>query len=252
MNCLHADRSVQLSFPNPRRWDGLMRIKADIRMPKISLEFCPTQPKRKMSKQAHGISGTWAQGPAVSQNARHGTIPVLDLSGQETTFSPEINNRGRTAGSSKSPGRTGLFLTAVLFLLGFAFLGSRFQMAAHGSQGKEVTAGAKVAELSRDSSAIPKTPSVDPGLPLDQIVFVLQVGAMTHEENAAALAASLRQRNFPVIVSQSGTSRFYRVVVGPYGDVDSTLRVQEQLKKQGFDAFRTMESFSSVGALSRF
>ena len=68
--------------------------------------------------------------------------------------------------------------------------------------------------------------------------FVLQVGAMAHEENADALAESLRQRNFPVNVSRSGTSRLYRVVVGPYNDVDSTLRVKEQLKKQWFEAFR--------------
>jgi cell division septation protein DedD len=61
---------------------------------------------------------------------------------------------------------------------------------------------------------------------------------MTREENAAALAESLRQGDFPVIVSRSGTGRLYRVVVGPYGDVDFTLRVKEQLKKQGFDAFR--------------
>jgi cell division septation protein DedD len=74
---------------------------------------------------------------------------------------------------------------------------------------------------------------------LDRPGFVLQVGAMAREENADAPAESLRQKKFPVIVSRSGTGRFYRVVVGPYGDVDFTLRVKEQLKKQGFDAFRT-------------
>jgi hypothetical protein len=29
------------------------------------------------------------------------------------------------------------------------------------------------------------------------------------------------------------------VFVGPFSDVDSTLRVREQLKEQGFEAFRT-------------
>ena len=64
-------------------------------------------------------------------------------------------------------------------------------------------------------------------------------GAMTHEENAMALADSLHQNNFPAFVSRRGTDHFYRVVVGPYSDVDSALRVKEQLKKAGFDAFRT-------------
>lgn len=175
--------------------------------------------------------------PAVTENARHKTNPPLCLSYQETT-SLEIGGRGPTIGSRKSRKRTGLVLTTVLLLSGFFFLGSRFQRTANGSQGTEVIAAAKVAELSPVSAANPKTLSVDPNLPLDHPGFVLQVGAMTHEENADALAESLRQRNFPVIVSRSATGRLYRVVVGPYGDVDLTLRAKEQLKKQGFDAFR--------------
>jgi cell division septation protein DedD len=171
---------------------------------------------------------------AVSQDARHGISPA-----QETTSSPETSDRARTSGSSKSPERTLLFLTALLLLSGFFLLGPFFRRVAHGSQATEVIAGAKVAKFSDDISANPKTLSVDPGLSWDQPGFVLQVGAMAHEENADALAESLRQRNFPVIVSRSGTSRLYRVVVGPYNDVDSSLRVKEQLSKQGFDVLRT-------------
>ena len=172
-----------------------------------------------------------------------GVLPTTAETQDAETVSLQIrdksSDRGRTAGSRKSRKRTGVFLATVLLLSAFFLLASRFHRNGNSSQGTEVRAAAKVAELSPDSSANPKTLSVDPSLPLDQPGFVLQVGAMTHEENADALAESLRQRNFTVIVSRSGTSRFYRLVVGPYSDVDSTLRVKEQLKKQGFDALRT-------------
>jgi cell division septation protein DedD len=101
-----------------------------------------------------------------------------------------------------------------------------------------VIAAAKVSEASPDTSTNPKIVSPDANLPVGQPGFVLQIGAMTHEENAAALAESL-QHDFPALVSRRGTDRFYRVVVGPYSDVDSALRVKEQLRKAGFDAFRT-------------
>ena len=149
------------------------------------------------------------------------------------------SDRGRTAGSRKSRERTGVFLVTVLLLSAFFLVASRFDRNGNSSRGTEVRAAAKVAELSPDNSVNAKTLSVDPSLSWDQPGFVLQVAAMTHEENADALAESLRQRNFPVIVSRRGTSRFYRLLVGPYIDVDSTLRVKEQLKEQGFDAFRT-------------
>jgi cell division septation protein DedD len=73
---------------------------------------------------------------------------------------------------------------------------------------------------------------------------MLQVGAMAHKENADALVQALQRRNFPVFVSQ-GADRFYRVVVGPYTDVDSTLRAKEELKEQGFASIRTPRNRSA-------
>jgi len=73
---------------------------------------------------------------------------------------------------------------------------------------------------------------------MDHSAFVLQVGAMVHEENANALANSLRQMNFPAFVFKSPTDRFHRVVVGPYNGVDATLRAKNQLEKRGFRSIR--------------
>jgi SPOR domain/PilZ domain len=133
------------------------------------------------------------------------------------------------------------FLVLLLLLLAFAFPGIYLRHAGNDQQSREVPAAASQPALPSNDSAIPKNPpiSAEPKQPLDQPSFVLQVGAMTHEKYAMALAESLEQKNFPAFVSQHENDRFYRVFVGPFSDVDSTLRVREQLKEQGFEAFRT-------------
>jgi len=70
-------------------------------------------------------------------------------------------------------------------------------------------------------------PSMDSGI-------VLQVGAMKLEDNAAAMAQELRKKKFPAVVLRHGNEKLYRVVVGPYGDADSTTKAKQQLEKEGF------------------
>jgi cell division septation protein DedD len=62
---------------------------------------------------------------------------------------------------------------------------------------------------------------------------------MVQEGNANALAKSLRQINFPALVSKRSNDRFYRVVVGPYRGEDAALKAKNELEKRGFKAFRT-------------
>jgi hypothetical protein len=176
--------------------------------------------------------------PTVAQNVGHKTNSPIYLSYQKTTSSREIGNRGRTIGSRK-PGRPiGLTLATVVLLSACFFVVYRFHRTGNASQGTEVRAEAKPADYSSNSSPSPPDPSVNPKLPLDQPGFVLQVGAMTHENNAEALAESLQQKNFPAFVSRRETDRFYRVLVGPYPDADSTFKVKEELRKQNFDFIR--------------
>ena len=66
--------------------------------------------------------------------------------------------------------------------------------------------------------------------------FVLQTATMSHEENANALARSLRQRNFPTFVFKSDSDNYYRVYVGPYRDRDSAMNIDHELAQQGFTA----------------
>jgi cell division septation protein DedD len=84
-------------------------------------------------------------------------------------------------------------------------------------------------------SAIP-SPNREPNL--REHVYVLQVAAMIHEENAIALEASLRQVNFPVFISKKPTDRFHHVLVGPFNAAKAAI-VTSNLEKRGFQAVRT-------------
>jgi cell division septation protein DedD len=73
------------------------------------------------------------------------------------------------------------------------------------------------------------TPAARPNAP----GVVLQVGAMLHEANATALVSDLRRKNLPAFVLPRQGDDFYRVVVGPYPGGESSLKVMDQLQKQG-------------------
>jgi hypothetical protein len=73
-------------------------------------------------------------------------------------------------------------------------------------------------------------------LSVDQPGFVLQVGAMRYEENADALAATLNQMNFPAFVFRRQGDHFYRVVVGPFENVESSTKVKDDLERKDFEA----------------
>jgi hypothetical protein len=102
------------------------------------------------------------------------------------------------------------------------------------------TAAASSSDVNRTTvlppPVIASTPTLAAARPFDLPGFVLQVGAMSHEDNADLLRESLEQKNFPAFVFKRETGRFYRVAVGPYNDADAAVRVKDQLKQEGFDA----------------
>lgn len=79
-------------------------------------------------------------------------------------------------------------------------------------------------------------PAVSPssGFPLKGSGFGLQVAAMTKKDNADALVSSLHDRNVPVRVVTHASDRFYRVVVGPYGDKRLANDAKSKLETWGF------------------
>jgi septal ring-binding cell division protein DamX len=179
--------------------------------------------------------------PSFTGRARGTTAPSLSWPEVEARINRGINAR-EPAGFSKTSGRfiglavgTGLLLSALLFLIGY-----RLRKSMYVQQHVEAIPPAKTIEPSADNPANPTNPDVDATSPSDRPGFLLQVGAMRSRENADALADALERRNFPVFVSlPRGTGRFYRVVVGPYSDADSTLRAEEELRRAGFESIRT-------------
>ena len=106
-----------------------------------------------------------------------------------------------------------------LLLSGGFFVNRHFQRLGKSTPSTEVKAAPVVADPVPIRPTNPPLPSV---AHLSQenasANFVLQVGAMIRQENALALADSLRKGNFPVLVSREVDDRFYRVLVGPFSD----------------------------------
>jgi cell division septation protein DedD len=64
--------------------------------------------------------------------------------------------------------------------------------------------------------------------------FLLQAGAMSHKDNADALAALLQQKSFPAFVASRDGDPFHRVDVGPYPDLATATLAKNQMSSSGF------------------
>lgn len=85
------------------------------------------------------------------------------------------------------------------------------------------------AESPQVDSSLSSTPPPAGGL-------VLQVAAMSNEENAKTLMQSLRQKSLPAFVFKRNTDHLFKVFVGPYVNDKSLGAVKDALKKDGMQA----------------
>lgn len=65
---------------------------------------------------------------------------------------------------------------------------------------------------------------------------VLQVAALTRENDALALADALQQKEYPAFVLGPANDNLYRVQVGPYADSGSADKARRSLERDGFKA----------------
>lgn len=131
-----------------------------------------------------------------------------------------------------------LVLAALLLSTIIILLTSHFQTLVSNQPADDVAVATKEPGSPPRISVHPTKASLHPNRPLNGPGFVLQVGAMISKDNADALAESLRKQNFPAFVSWHETDRFYRVVVGPFDEPDSTSEVKAELSKEGFETIR--------------
>ena len=96
--------------------------------------------------------------------------------------------------------------------------------------------------ISQVSAPTPKSidsnlPAPDSFPPARDLGTVLQVAAMSREENATALVQSLKEQNFPAFALRQGTDPLYKVTVGPYADRRSIDAAKEELAAHGIEFF---------------
>ena len=67
--------------------------------------------------------------------------------------------------------------------------------------------------------------------------FVVQIAAVTREEDAAALAGALRKKNYSVFVvnNPAAHDRFYHVQVGPFATLQDAEAVKVKLTGEGYN-----------------
>jgi cell division septation protein DedD len=96
------------------------------------------------------------------------------------------------------------------------------------SQPVVVEAAAKSASKSEASPAV--TPAPGGG-------FVVQIAAVTREEDAAALAGALRKKNYSVFVVNNPEVRdkFYHVQVGPFPTLQDAEAMKARLTGEGYN-----------------
>ena len=149
---------------------------------------------------------------------------------------PELASRSRPRDGT-SHYLIWLFLGVLLISAAVVFLRHNARGVADDRQAIEITSAGKEPRSLSPGSIDKQSTSVPAAtLSLDSPGLVLQAAAMKHEDNAEALAETLRQSNFPAFVFKRGADPFYRVAIGVYGDADSAIRVKDELGRQGFKA----------------
>lgn len=86
---------------------------------------------------------------------------------------------------------------------------------------------------SRPKATAPVSQTLKPPL-FAKGAIILQVAALTKESEALALAQLLQEKRFPAFVLTPSDDKYYRVQVGPYGDVQSAELARRALAKEGF------------------
>jgi cell division septation protein DedD len=65
----------------------------------------------------------------------------------------------------------------------------------------------------------------------------VQVAAVTKEEDAQALVAALRKKNYPVFVSPNASAdSLYHVQVGPFAEMKDAEAMKSKLAGDGYNA----------------
>jgi cell division septation protein DedD len=79
-------------------------------------------------------------------------------------------------------------------------------------------------------------PSADTSTAASSGAFLVQIAAVTHEDDAAALASALRKKSYAasVVNNPSGKDKLFHVVVGPYANLQDAEAMKLKLEGEGY------------------
>ena len=80
-------------------------------------------------------------------------------------------------------------------------------------------------------------PSIAPTQPASPgSTFMVQVAAVTHKEDADALIAALRQKNYSPVIVSNLPDKLFHVQIGPFVDRKDATSMRERLLADGFNS----------------
>jgi DedD protein len=82
----------------------------------------------------------------------------------------------------------------------------------------------------------PPAPAVRPALPGGTVPLMVQVAAVSHEEDASVLVGALRRRGYSVSAQREPSDGLIHVRVGPFATRDEAARMARRLLDDGYNA----------------
>lgn len=82
----------------------------------------------------------------------------------------------------------------------------------------------------------PPSPAASLPQPSSTGTFLVQIAAVTHEEDAAALAGALRKKSYnaSVVNNPTGKDKLFHVVLGPYATLQDAEAMKAKLQSEGY------------------
>lgn len=87
---------------------------------------------------------------------------------------------------------------------------------------------------SADKSADARVPEISKPAPLGA-GYMVQVAAVSKQEDAEALVAALRKKQYPVLSTTLPTDKLYHVQVGPFSDAKQADEMKSKLVSDGYN-----------------
>lgn len=225
-----------ISIPEPEKTDGVVEL----------VQYLITQDLAKLlpgseAKDPRGVAGNARdEDDQRTTDQNNGPTGVLEITlyPQEARPAQPLRSIELLRVDSKKHRHIGFLVGVALVLSALAIVGYVPRKTFDGRPDEKATLSENLPVVPSNGSSNGVTSARGLEASSDVTGFILQVAAMNDEKSALSLADSLRQKKLPVFVVRPAAERLYRVLVGPYNDVESAASGEAELRKQGFQAIR--------------